>query len=128
MSRRTITLIGAPYRSTDFRPGDRVKCRVRGWVTVDGITRGPIRWPYVQQLGGKRSLILCGELERAVRTESVQAVMHYWGVSRTAVRRWRRTIGVGRFTEGTRQLWIQLAPLRLSPEARRRGGLARAAQ
>jgi hypothetical protein len=50
-------------------------------------------------------LLLDEELARAVRHESAAAVMHWWGASSEAVKRWRRVLGVGRTdNEGTRRL------------------------
>jgi hypothetical protein len=70
---------------------------------VDGLTDAPIMWPFTQK-AGPRSLILCGDLVRAVRDESVAAVAAHWGVARETVWRWRRALGVSQYTRGTRQL------------------------
>ena len=53
---------------------------------------------------GKKSLILCGDLVRAVQRESVEAVSHHWDVCRAVVQKWRKVLGVEEFNEGTRQL------------------------
>lgn len=55
--------------------------RRRRLVKVDGLTDAPVIWP-VTQKAGPRSLILCGDLVRAVQTESVPAVAAHWGVGR----------------------------------------------
>jgi hypothetical protein len=60
------------------------------------------------------------ELARAIRTESVEAMAHWWGVSRWTVRRWRHALGVDRFNEGTKARWKELAPSKLTPEVRAR--------
>ena len=65
---------------------------------------------------GRPSLIVCGELVRAVKQESVAAVAHHWGVCETTVWKWRIALGVGRMTEGTTQLYRDLVPSRLPPE------------
>jgi transposase-like protein len=77
------------------------------------LTDAPIPWPYVQRLGDKRSLIVCGSLEQAIRTESVSAVARHWGVSRWTVQRWRAAIGVERFNEGTLASWSRLKETRI---------------
>lgn len=97
-------LVGGPYRAVRVRPGHTVVCLIRGEVEVHGVTEGarstadgPLAWPYVEPCPGtgRLTLLLLGDLARAVRVESVQAVCHYWGVSRYTVRRWRRALGVG---------------------------------
>ena len=117
-------LIAGPYAPPKCKAGRPLACRLRGDVIVAGLTDAPIAWPYTAGVGGQRKLILCGDLERAVQTESVQALCHHWGVSRWLVQDWRRALGVGRFTEGTTELWRRLAPSRLDTEARRKGQAA----
>ena len=98
------------YRSVRAKIGVPIHDAIHGELTPDGITEGvkstaegrPLAWPYVQLLGGKIRLIVCADLERAIRTESVQDVAKAWGVSRSKVSRWRRAMGVGRITPGTR--------------------------
>jgi hypothetical protein len=106
--------------------GSSLKCRLRGRLKVAGITDAPVPWPWTWQSqgGGKRLLILCGDLVRAVRTESAQAIVYHWGVGRQLVSEWRSTLGVGRMTPGTRRRWVELAPARLDRAARVRGGVA----
>ena len=87
-------------------------------VRVDGVTEAPIPWPYHQLPGGKISLVLCGDLVRAVRTESGQAVAAWWGVSRWVVQRWRRTLGVGRMTPGTQAVWRRAGAAKLDAARR----------
>jgi hypothetical protein len=50
------------------------------------------------------SLILCGDLVRAVRRESVVAICHWWGVGRNTVWTWRKALGIDRKTKGTSEL------------------------
>jgi hypothetical protein len=114
-------LVGGPYRTPRVKVGHPIGCLVRGEVSPDGLTDGPrttvegypIAWPYIDQIGGHRSLILCADLVTAVKAESVTAVMECWGVSRKQVYRWRRTLGVGRMNAGTRALWAAIAPGKL---------------
>ena len=49
------------------------------------------------------------DLARAVRIESEQAVMRWWGVGQDTVRKWRRALGVGATTEGTSRLRSELS-------------------
>jgi len=123
-------LIAGPYRTPPLRPGRPAHCARLGSVVVAGLTDGPtatgrgapLSWPYAEGVGRKRSLLLVGDLVRAVRTESERAVAAAWGVSRATVGRWRRALGVGRMTEGTRRLWVELVGVRIGPEGRREGG------
>ena len=84
-------------------------------VRVGGMSDAPIQWPRVLETG-RPSLIVCGELVRAVKQESAAAVAHHWGVCETTVWKWRIALGVGRMTEGTTQLYRDLVPSRLPPE------------
>ena len=61
-------------------------------------------------------LILCGDLVDAVKRESEAAVMHWWGVSDSTVRKWRRALGVPRMTPGTIRLHRKWAPERFGPD------------
>jgi hypothetical protein len=55
-----------------------------------------------RRYAGRRFHIVCGDLERAVRRESVVALCHWFDVSRSTVARWRWALGVPAMTEGTR--------------------------
>lgn len=96
-------LIGGPYTAPVCYAGDWLDDAVRGRVQVGGWTAAPIAWPRRKKTG-RAALILCGDLERAVRTESVDAVSYWWGVGATTVWAWRKALGVGRVTPGTRRL------------------------
>lgn len=108
------TLIAGPYRAPRCRVGRTLACLVRGAVIVAGIADAPIPWPYSTGPGQKRLPVLRGDLVRAVRTESVAAVAHHWGVSRWTVRRWRHRLGVPRYNPGTRAAWARIAPAKLA--------------
>lgn len=71
-----------------------------------------IAWPRRRKTG-RASLILCGDLVRAVETESEIAVAHWWGVSVTTVWAWRKALGVGRITNGTARLYHDYQPEKL---------------
>ncbi|WP_202921847.1 hypothetical protein [Anatilimnocola aggregata] len=52
------------------------------------------------------SLVLTGDLARAVRKEAVPAIKHWWGVGTSAVWKWRRALGV-EDTEGNRLIRVE---------------------
>ena len=52
-----------------------------------------VRWPPASAMG-QRALIVCGELLKAIRLESVSAIVQAFGVSPVTVARWRRVLGV----------------------------------
>lgn len=96
-------LIGGPYTAPAVRAGDWIDDEIDGRIEVGGWTSAPISWPR-RKKNGRPSLILTAELARAVRTESVEAICHWWGVGATKVWMWRQALGVGRITAGTRKL------------------------
>jgi hypothetical protein len=112
-------LLHGPYAAPRCRPGKRLMCGVRGAVIVCGLSAGRIPWP-VGKRGRAKALIVFGGLARAVRTESNQAVCHWWGVTPQTVSRWRRLLGVPRANEGTDRLYRDYAPERLPPEVQER--------
>jgi len=85
---------------------------------------GRSKWPRFQSTGGRLMPVLTGDLIRAVKTESAATVAYHWGVSRWTVYRWRKAVGVGRFTEGTRAAWKHLAALKLTVAGRRKAARA----
>ena len=99
-------LLHAPYRPPRCRVGGKLFCLVRGWVTVLQISAGPIPWPVAKGpgRGGRPSLVLCGDLVKAVTRESEIAVGHHWGVGLWSVWKWRRALGVPATNAGTSRL------------------------
>jgi hypothetical protein len=94
------------YRTPRFRIGQRVLCQLRGRVVITGITDAPIPWPLCTcGSGGRHSLVVYKDLAKAVRRESEQAICHWFGVCPSAVRKWRRALGVGIVNEGTHRLF-----------------------
>ena len=89
-----------PYQRPPAEPGEWLECARHGQVIVETISRGRIPWPVTS----KRSLILCGDLIRAVKREALQAVAYQWGVCAMTARKWRKHLGVERYNEGTRIL------------------------
>lgn len=67
-----------------------LRCSIRGKARVHAITDTPIMWPatWRNHIDRRPSLILCGDLIRAVRKESATAVAHHWGVSMLTVWKW----------------------------------------
>jgi hypothetical protein len=58
---------------------------------------GPVKW-------GSRSLILCGDIVKAVRHESRAAVAYHWGVAPETVKKWRRALDVE--TNNAGSAWV----------------------
>ena len=114
---RTKLLFG-PYRVPKCKVGGRLLCRMRGEVQVAGITDTPMQWPYAwrNRLNHRPSVIVCGDLVRALRRESATAIAHWWGVSVCTVWRWRKEVGVEQFTEGTRDLYRRWLPEKIDEE------------
>jgi hypothetical protein len=93
------------YRTPRFRLGAKVKCRVRGELTIVGITDARIPWPLGKNCRGANSLVVYGDLARAVRRESVSAIRHWFGAHDVTVWKWRKALGVPERNYGTRKLW-----------------------
>lgn len=107
-----------PYVPPRCRVGDKLACEYRGReVVVGGMTDAPIQWPY-RKGPGHHSCIVCGDLIRAVQTESEIAVAHHWGVTKKTVWAWRKALDVPRMTKGGTQLAVDYAPERLNEDAR----------
>jgi hypothetical protein len=111
-------LLYGPYVAPRCSLGDKLLCEYRGQeVTVIGMTDALIPWPRTRR-STNASPILCGDLIRAVRTESAMAVAHHWGVSQNTVWQWRRALDVPAMTNGSRRLRIEYAAETLTPEVR----------
>lgn len=94
------------YRTPRFSIGAKVQCEVRGELKIVGMTDAPIPWPLgVGRRGGAKSLIIRGDLVRAIRRESVSAVCHWFGVDELTAWKWRKVLGVPERNYGTRKLW-----------------------
>ncbi len=95
------------YESPRFHVGAVVSCARRGDMVILGVSEAPIPWPIGRPPGrgrGRTSLVLYRDLVKAVRRESAQAIAYWWGVSTLTVWGWRKALGVGQYTEGTRGL------------------------
>lgn len=113
-------LIGAPYAAPAVKPGDWIEDEQLGLVEVGGHTAAPIPWPH-RRKSGKPSLILCGDLVRAVRTESEIAIAHWWGAGLTTIWAWRKALGIGRVNDGTARLYRDYKPEKLTDDRAARG-------
>lgn len=91
-----------PYRTPHARIGRTVTCLARGKVKIWSLSDGRIQWP-VGKSGSALSLVLYGDLAKAVRREAAVAVRYWWGVSGSTILKWRRALGI-RLTEGDRAL------------------------
>lgn len=88
-----------PYALPRIPRNQRLYCEARGWLRVSPIwSDGPISWPRRYRTG---SIILCADLVRAVKMESVEAICYHWGVCRNVVQKWRNALGVEEFNPGT---------------------------
>src|SRR5437870_7462848 len=81
-------LLFGPRQPPKTRRGKFLFCERRGTVKVGDYSDGPIPWPL--KWGTRNSLILCGDLVRAVRGEAALAIARHWGVRPTTVRGSRR--------------------------------------
>jgi Helix-turn-helix domain len=104
-----IRLLHGPYKPPLVRVGRTLQCQIRGNLVVAKFSDGRIPWPMARNamnLGkGSAMYILCGDLARAIRSESVIAICYWWGVGSVTVAIWRRLLGVQKFNEGTLHLW-----------------------
>jgi hypothetical protein len=99
-----VRLLFGPYRTPRFKYGDVVFCEKRGSVKIVGLTNALIPWPKCRTGKRSRAIILHGALADAVRREAALAVAHWWGVGLFTVWKWRKALGVGPITAGTRRL------------------------
>src|SRR3954464_7493417 len=89
--RDRLKLLHGPYHPPKCRVGRFLRCVIRGKLRVRALSPGPIPWPqaFIQS---NRAFIVTGDLVRALRCESAQAVAHWWGVGIGTVSRWRRAL------------------------------------
>jgi hypothetical protein len=106
----TVRLLHGPYLAPRLSKGDRAHCHLRdATVVVTSISNARVPWPRCRdpQCRGGSGLLVDDELLRALRTEAAVAVAYWWGVPSTRVSKWRRALGVERFTEGSRRLLLR---------------------
>src|ERR1700704_5527219 len=98
-----VKLRFGPYRTPRFKYGDVVFCERCGEVTLCGLSKGRIPWPMCRR-GKAMAIVLSGGLVDAVQRESGVAIQYWWGVGQDTVWKWRKALGVDRYTQGTRAL------------------------
>jgi hypothetical protein len=94
------------YTTPRVRVGRVLSCEARDCdVIVTGYSDARIPWPLGRRprLAAK-ALVVYGDLARAVRTESNQAVCYWFGVTAQTVSKWRKALGVGLTNAGTHRL------------------------
>ena len=97
------SLLHGPYQSPRIFPGEFISCEIRGLLEVKTFTDAPIPQPIKKGRGC--AIIVCGDLVKALKSESASAVSYWWGVSAHQVSRWRAALGIETETEGTLALW-----------------------
>ena len=116
-------LIDGPYYPPRTDRGRFLVCELRGTVKIGGYSDAPIPWPRIWH---RRSLVICGDLLRALRTESVLAVSYYWGLSKAIVSQYRQLFSVPRVNPGTHRLIREFViPASCTAEARAKQSAAR---
>src|SRR6266446_8268051 len=91
-------LLYGPYQPPEIPPNGVLFCEIRGYLRVGLWSNAPVPWP---KRWRSNSLVVCGDLARAVRQESVDAISYHWGVCRGVVQTWRKALGVTENTPGT---------------------------
>ncbi len=92
-------LVRGPYRAPRVRRGASLVDARFGPVEVGGCSTARVPWPYLKRKG-QHSLILCGDLLKALKHESIDAIAYYWGVRPYTVIVWRRALGMEDGTPG----------------------------
>ncbi len=116
-------LIDGPYYPPRTARGRFLVCQLRGTVKIGGYSDAPIPWPRIWR---RRSLVIRGDLLRALKTESVYAVTYHWGLSHATVSYYRQQFGVQRINPGTDRLVREyVIPASRTPEARAKQSAAR---
>ena len=99
--RRAQRLQFGPYKQPRYQPGQKVNCERRGELTIVGTSAGRIPWAVGFGPGGK-SLVLYGDLVRAVKQEAPAAISYWWRVDSVTIWKWRKVLKVPVINPGTR--------------------------
>jgi len=78
----SFRLIGGPYRAPTVRQGERIMDAIHGDVVVCGISRALILVPRARR-SDRLTPIVTGDLVRAIRRASLQALRHYRELSKS---------------------------------------------
>ena len=79
-------------RPPRFKIGGTFDDGLLGPKRIIDISNAPIEWPITLN-ARKPAVIVCGDLIHALHVESVQAIVHHWGIHAETVRRMRRALG-----------------------------------
>jgi hypothetical protein len=109
-------LLGGPYVPPLIAIGGWLKCELRGELQVGGYTNALIPWPVA--VGHAQQRIVCGDLVRALKTESLAAVSFHFGICHSLVSEYRHRLGIERFTPGSMRLFRRTIDLARTAEAR----------
>jgi hypothetical protein len=105
MSIERFKLHQVPFVPPTVHIGETINCVIHGPQPVLGFSDGRIAWPLIRAAHGGRAVpALAGSLIKAVRRESKQAIVYWWGVSEKTVWRWRNALDVPSHNEGTLDL------------------------
>ena len=108
-------LLDGPYYPPRTDRGRFLVCQLRGKVKIGGYSDAPLPWPRIWH---RRSLVICGDLLRALKTESVYAVSYHWGLSHAIVSKYRQDFRIARLNPGSHRLWRKVIDAARTPEAR----------
>ncbi len=111
-----VQFVGGPYTTPTVPVGGWLQCEVRGLLQVGGYSNALIPWPTAAR--NRKQLIVCGDLLKALKTESRLAVAFHFGISPQMVSGFRRALGIERFTAGSTRLFWRNVKLAGSDEAR----------
>jgi len=111
-----VRFVGGPYSRANGRVGAWLKCELRGLLQVGSFSNALIPWPTAVK--HRKQLIVCGDLVRALKTESCLAVCFHFGILPQMVSEYRRRLGIERLTAGSTRLFWRSVKLARSDEAR----------
>ncbi|MBI3870009.1 MAG: hypothetical protein HY299_15910 [Verrucomicrobia bacterium] len=111
-----VRFVDGPYSPPMISIGGWLKCKLRDDLQVGGYSNGLIPWPVA--LGRANQLIVCGDLVRALKTESRLAVSFHFGISLALVSEYRQKLGIERYTAGSMRLFWRNIDLARTDEAR----------
>jgi hypothetical protein len=96
------------YSSLEAKPGDTLRCARKGDVVVAGMTDAPVPWPFFRTATGRTSLVLTGDLVRAIRNgETTSAIGYHWQIADSMVTAFRKALGIANATKGPRRAHLE---------------------